>query len=93
MTTKTNLPPFLVFDVESIGLHGEAFAVAGGVYADGIRQTEFCFSCPPEEARGDDTDRAWISANVPSIQVTHSTPWDVCEAIGTAADDGIDEDA
>jgi len=35
MTSHPTIPassslPFFVFDVESVGLHGEAFAVAGG---------------------------------------------------------------
>lgn len=37
MTSHPTIPassslPFFVFDVESVGLHGEAFAVAGGIY-------------------------------------------------------------
>jgi hypothetical protein len=66
--------PFFVFDVESIGLHGEGFAVAGGVYINGKAQEEFCFCCPPEKATGDDEDREWVKNNVPAIPVTHEDP-------------------
>lgn len=66
----TNLP-FFVFDVESIGLHGEGFAVAGGVYfADGTvdKDSEFVFSCHPDEAEGNLDDREWVMQNVPLIE-------------------------
>lgn len=65
---------FFVFDVESVGLHGQAFAVAGGVYGlDGkaVEGSEFLFSCGPEIAmhcKGDGAqaykDREWVDANV-----------------------------
>lgn len=57
--------PFFVFDVESIGLHGQAFAVAGGVYdRDGNTLHEFAFHCHPDNADGELSDRDWIMANV-----------------------------
>lgn len=63
---------YFVIDVESIGLHGEAFAVAGGVYlANGAPQWEFCYAIPLEEAKGNESDRNWVKANVPQIEVTH----------------------
>lgn len=63
---------FFVFDVESIGLHGDAFAVAGGVYLEnGAPQWEFCFSIPPQEARGTIEDREWVTKTVPPIEETH----------------------
>lgn len=67
-------PSFFVFDVESVGLHGEGFAVAGGVYLMGAAQWEFCYSCPQEECEGSDDDRQWIKENVPVLEVTHRTP-------------------
>ena len=75
-----SLTPFFVFDVESVGLHGEGFAVAGGVYVNGSAQSEFCFCCPPEEAAGDADDREWIKENVPAIPITHRHPAAVREA-------------
>lgn len=63
---------FFVFDVESIGLHGEGFAVAGGVYlANGAAQWEFCFCCPPDKAEGLQSDRDWVNRNVPVMDITH----------------------
>lgn len=63
---------FFVFDVESIGLHGEAFAVAGGVYSDdGQVDWEFRFAAPRELAQGDDSDREWVNENVPQMTPTH----------------------
>ena len=63
--------PFFVFDVESIGLHGEGFAVAGGVYIAGAAQWEFYFCCPMDKAEGLQADRDWVSRNVPVMEETH----------------------
>lgn len=72
---------FFVFDVESVGLHGEGFAVAGGVYlANGAVQWEFCFCCPIDEANGDDEGREWVKNNVPTMEVTHRVPITVRDA-------------
>lgn len=72
---------FFVFDVESIGLHGEGFAVAGGVYLEnGAVQWEFSEACPPEEAKGADSDRAWVKENCPRIEPTCNTPKQVRDA-------------
>lgn len=66
---------FFVFDVESVGLHGEGFAVAGGVYlANGATQWEFGYACPIDEAKGGDEDRKWVKANVPTLEVTSRLP-------------------
>lgn len=72
--------PFFVFDVESVGLHGEGFAVAGGIYINGSARSEFRFCCPLEEAEGDDTDREWVRANVPVMEITHRDPRGIREA-------------
>jgi hypothetical protein len=64
-----------VFDVESIGLHGEAFAVAGGLYTlDNAALWEFRACCPTQECAGTDSDRKWILENVPQMDITHRTP-------------------
>jgi hypothetical protein len=73
-SNNTKYLPFFVFDVESIGLHGEGFAVAGGVYINGSGQSEFRFCCPTEEAKGDPDDREWVKANVPPMEITHRNP-------------------
>ena len=66
---------YFVFDVESIGLHGDGFAVGGGLYCDnGVALWEFRFACPTEEAQGPDESRQWVKDNVPHIEVTHRSP-------------------
>ena len=66
---------FFVIDVESIGLHGEGFAVGGGVFLDnGAAQWEFRLSCPSDLCSGTDEDRKWVGENVPEIGVTHRSP-------------------
>jgi hypothetical protein len=61
--------PFFVFDVESIGLHGQAFAVAGGVYdRDGNSLHEFAYHCRPDRADGEFSDREWVAANVTTCE-------------------------
>lgn len=72
---------FFVFDVESVGLHGEGFAVAGGVYlANGSTQWEFSYSCPIDEAKGDDDDRKWVKEHVPILDLTHRNPIEIRDA-------------
>lgn len=63
MTDSKSL--FFVFDVESIGIHGQAFAVAGGVYdRDGNALHEFSYHCSSVLADGESDDREWVAANV-----------------------------
>lgn len=75
-----------IFDVESIGLHGEGFAVAGGVYngkGTAHPDTEFLFACPPGNAAGtagEMADRDWVQSNVPAISPTHTTPAEIRQA-------------
>lgn len=71
--------PFLfVFDVESIGLHGEGFAV-GFVVVDreGNRVDSGLFSCEQYNAKGNEEGAKWVKANVPKLRVTHDSPWQV----------------
>lgn len=65
-----SIPPyFMVFDVESVGLHGEGFAV-GFVVVDpqGTEHARRLIACRPEDAKGDDAGRAWVAANVPDFR-------------------------
>ncbi len=72
---------YFVFDVESIGLHGEAFAVAGGVFLEnGTPQWEFQFACPIAECAGSVDDLRWVLENVPALKVTHSLPVGIRQA-------------
>lgn len=58
---------FMVFDVESVGLHGEGFAV-GYVVIERDKEVESgYFHCWPDAARGDADGRAWIAENVVPI--------------------------
>lgn len=77
LTPTFNLPPFFfVFDVESIGLHGPAFAVAYVVVSpDGAQHEANCFAVTHEEAMGQissgyEDDLAWVREHVPFIQTT-----------------------
>lgn len=66
---------FMVFDVESIGLHGDGFAVAWVVVAgDGEQLDEGCMSCPRDLCAGTDESRLWVDQNVPPLEVTSPTP-------------------
>lgn len=66
---------YFIFDVESVGLHSEGFAVAGGVYLEnGAVQWEFCFVCPTTECVGSDEDRKWVKENVPKMEESHRSP-------------------
>jgi hypothetical protein len=75
------MPPpslFMVFDVESIGLHGQGFAV-GWVVVNrmGVELEANRLACNPIAAAGDKEGREWVAANVPPIPVSrldHMTP-------------------
>ncbi len=66
----------MVIDVESIGLHGEGFAVAWQVatssHADVLAQG--LWACPPEAAAGSAPDRAWVAAHLPVLPVNCPDP-------------------
>ncbi|MEB3169231.1 MAG: hypothetical protein VKK97_10945 [Synechococcaceae cyanobacterium] len=69
---------FMVFDVESIGLHGDGFAVGWVVVnRDGERLEEGCLSCGPELCIGTDQDRRWVSENVPPLLINSPTKFHV----------------
>ncbi len=67
---------YFVFDVESVGLHGEGFAV-GFVIKDreGNQLEQGLFSCPTNAARGNLDGFEWCKDNLPSIEQTHTAPW------------------
>ena len=65
---------FMVFDVESIGLHGEGFAVAWVVVnRNGERLDEGCVACDPSLCAGTDESRAWVAENVPPLYPSSPT--------------------
>lgn len=62
------MPNYMVFDVESIGLHGEAFAVGYVVVNDEGERLEQCLlHCPVDYAVGNGVNRRWIDENVPEL--------------------------
>jgi len=69
-----------VLDVESIGLYGEAYAVAGHVasFHDPERyevvSAPFLFACDPDQASGANSDRLWVAENVPYFDHSAPTP-------------------
>lgn len=60
---------YLVFDVESVGLHGEAFAV-GYVVVDenGKRFEEDLLACDPQHCKGTQQAHAWVQEHVPTLR-------------------------
>jgi hypothetical protein len=70
---------FMVFDVESVGLHGEGFAVGYVVVEPktGIRLGSGLFSCSSYKAIGIRPDHQWVDANVPSLDITHDSPLEI----------------
>lgn len=68
----------LSFDVESLGLHGRAWAV-GWVYfeADGTEIESGCAACSPEDVYqhdiDDPSDLEWVKANCPQPERSCST--------------------
>lgn len=65
---------FLVFDVESIGLHGEGFAVGWVLVKDGAQILEGRFACSPNAASGHDAARSWVRENIAPIPANCETP-------------------
>ena len=55
----------LVFDVESIGLHGEHFAVGWVIYDHGKLVENDWVACPSTFASGTAEGRRWIEQNLP----------------------------
>lgn len=69
---------FMVFDVESVGLHGEGFAV-GYVVVRGDGDTPYgqgsaYYACPPDMAQGENEGRTWIAENCPPLHANCDTP-------------------
>lgn len=76
---------WMVFDVESIGLHGEGFAVGFVVVdRDGkeIEQGGHC--CDPINASGNRGAREWVAANVPAFAYDCDGPDQVREKFWAA---------
>jgi hypothetical protein len=69
---------WFVFDVESVGLHGEGYAAAWVVVDGTGRELEARReACPIGEARGYESGRTWVETNCPPLPPTRSTPAEV----------------
>lgn len=67
---------YMVFDVESVGLHGEGYAVGIVVVNDlGALVEERCYACDPRAVRaGTDKDIQWVMDNAfDDLAITHTT--------------------
>lgn len=69
-----------VIDVESIGLHGEPYAV-GYVAIDesGNELLAKRLSIFPHQAHGDEDDREWVEQNIPPIPLSHESMEDMLD--------------
>jgi hypothetical protein len=66
---------FMVFDVESVGLHGEGYAVGWKVVdQDGKHVAGAQYACDPDRAKGDEASREWLSKNVPVPRLGYNCP-------------------
>lgn len=65
MEIKSGL--YMVLDCESIGLHGETYAVGYVVIQDGNELESGMFACPSGMAEGVESDRQWVCQNIPSL--------------------------
>lgn len=76
---------YVVFDVESVGLHGEGFAVGASVInrATGVELTSFYAASHPMHAQGQPSDRDWLSEHLPVLEYTEPTPHAVRQAFWT----------
>lgn len=71
-------------DVESVGLHGEGFAVGWCIHNDGLETQFGVFACRPGLACGSEANREWIHANIPEIAPNLPDPRMVRAALWTA---------
>jgi hypothetical protein len=64
----SNNKNFIVFDVESIGLHGEGFAVGYIIIKDLSIINERLIACNPEKASGTLINHTWVKNNIPIFE-------------------------
>jgi hypothetical protein len=66
---------YMVFDVESVGLHGEGFAVGWTIIdTNGTERGHGMSCCEISEAIGDDEGREWVTENVlPTLDLSKGT--------------------
>lgn len=72
-------PKFMVFDVESIGLHGEGFAVGWVVIDETGEELEVSqIACDPSQASGSSAGRQWVKENA-LFKINAKSPREVRE--------------
>jgi hypothetical protein len=75
--SEFKLPPyFIVFDVETVGLYGEPFALGVVIVntATWATEVEVLVGCPFQRAGGVPEDRAWVEENIlPALQAQMGT--------------------
>lgn len=65
MKDNRSIRNFMVFDVESIGLHGEGFAVGWVVVNElGYESESGLMACDPYSARGTANNHSWVTQNI-----------------------------
>lgn len=79
MNPKLHDIPIMVFDVESVGLHGEGYAVGYVVILNGEEVESGMMAADPQSAYGDDHDRMWIEQNIPPLECNFTSPSMVAE--------------
>lgn len=58
----------MVFDVESVGLHGEGFAVGWTIINDlGVEISSALLACDREVAQGLPSNQDWVNKNIPAL--------------------------
>ena len=59
----------MVFDVESVGLHGDGFAVGFTVRYKGDEIDYGIIACDPKFVKGSDTNKDWVNKNIPKASI------------------------
>lgn len=82
MTDAVVAPPIIVFDVECMGLHGEAFSVGAVVWREGREVEALYLECHTGGMDCREVDYAWLRENcLPHRRgMTHPTPGDMRDA-------------
>lgn len=72
---------YMVFDVESVGLHGMDFAV-GFVVVNGfgVEIQHGLMVCDRNETFGTPNNLEWCAKNIPPMEITHSCPVEMRDA-------------
>lgn len=74
------MPLYMVFDVESVGLHGEGFAVGAVVVNErGDELDRLYAACPSVLADGGLEGRKWLDEHLPPLMAMQHSPHEVRE--------------